>query len=74
MRYPGLDARQPYDDVMSPYLIEPSPWSDSVYVIGPSVSSRARPLVTIALEDRVAVNSSRGEDHLPDGNSGGLAV
>ncbi len=34
---PGLTThRQPYDDVISPYLIEPSPWSDSVYVIGPS--------------------------------------
>lgn len=36
VRYQGLHARQPYDDVISPYLIEPSPWSDSVYVIGPS--------------------------------------
>jgi CRISPR-associated endonuclease/helicase Cas3 len=36
VRYQGLHAKQPYDDMMSPYLIEPSPWSDSVYVIGPS--------------------------------------
>lgn len=34
--YLGLHASQPYEDVISPYLIEPSPWSDSVYVIGPS--------------------------------------
>jgi len=34
--YQGLTARKPYWDRMSPYLIEPSPWSDSVYVIGPS--------------------------------------
>lgn len=36
VRYQGLQATQPYDDTLSPYLIEPSPWSDSVYVIGPS--------------------------------------
>lgn len=36
VRYQGLQAKQPYDDLLSPYLIEPSPWSDSVYVIGPS--------------------------------------
>jgi predicted DNA-binding transcriptional regulator YafY len=36
VRYQGLHAKRPYDDMISPYLIEPSPWSDSVYVIGPS--------------------------------------
>ena len=36
VRYQGLHAKQPYEDLVSPYLIEPSPWSDSVYVIGPS--------------------------------------
>lgn len=34
--YQGLHSPDPYQDVISPYLIEPSPWSDSVYVIGPS--------------------------------------
>ncbi len=34
--YQGLTTRKPYWDRISPYLIEPSPWSDSVYVIGPS--------------------------------------
>jgi len=34
--YQGLNARKPYWDRISPYLIEPSPWSDAVYVIGPS--------------------------------------
>ncbi|NOZ29927.1 MAG: WYL domain-containing protein, partial [Chloroflexi bacterium] len=36
IRYQGLSTRKPYRDRISPYLIEPSPWSDSVYVIGPS--------------------------------------
>ncbi len=34
--YQGLSTRKPYWDRISPYLIEPSIWSDSVYVIGPS--------------------------------------
>ncbi len=34
--YQGLSTRKPYWDRVSPYLIEPSPWSDSVYLIGPS--------------------------------------
>lgn len=34
--YQGLHGKEPYKDMISPYLIEPSPWSDSVYVIGPS--------------------------------------
>lgn len=34
--YQGLHGKEPYKDTISPYLIEPSPWSDSVYVIGPS--------------------------------------
>ena len=36
VQYQGLSGRKPYWDRISPYLIEPSPWSDSVYVIGPS--------------------------------------
>ncbi len=36
VQYQGLGTRKPYWDRISPYLIEPSPWSDSVYVIGPS--------------------------------------
>jgi CRISPR-associated endonuclease/helicase Cas3 len=36
VNYQGLRAQHAYDDVISPYLVEPSPWSDSVYVIGPS--------------------------------------
>ena len=36
IKYQGLRGRQAYDDVVNPYLIEPSPWSDAVYVIGPS--------------------------------------
>jgi len=34
--YQGLTTHKPYWDRISPYLIEPSPWSDAVYVIGPS--------------------------------------
>ena len=34
LRYQGLETRKPYRDRVSPYLIEPSPWSDSVYLIG----------------------------------------
>jgi len=36
IRYQGLGGNRPYEDVISPYLVEPSPWSDAVYVIGPS--------------------------------------
>lgn len=36
VEYQGLHGKEPYGDTISPYLIEPSPWSDSVYVIGPS--------------------------------------
>jgi CRISPR-associated endonuclease/helicase Cas3 len=36
VQYQGLTTRRPYWDRISPYLIEPSPWSDAVYVIGPS--------------------------------------
>ncbi len=36
LRYRGLETRKPYWDKVSPYLIEPSPWSDSVYLIGHS--------------------------------------
>ncbi len=36
LRYQGLGTRKPYRDKVSPYLIEPSPWSDSVYLIGHS--------------------------------------
>ncbi|MCB0256596.1 MAG: WYL domain-containing protein, partial [Anaerolineae bacterium] len=36
VRYRGLRAARPYNDVVDPYLVEPSPWSDSVYVIGSS--------------------------------------
>ncbi len=36
IRYQGLAGTRPYEDVISPYLIEPTPWSDAVYVIGPS--------------------------------------
>ena len=48
VRYQGLHAKQPYDDVISPYLIEPSPWSDSVYVIGPS--DQLKKIVSYKLE------------------------
>ncbi|HEY80707.1 MAG TPA: WYL domain-containing protein [Anaerolineae bacterium] len=34
VQYQGLTTRNPYWDRISPYLIEPSLWSDSVYVIG----------------------------------------
>jgi len=33
IRYHGLKAKHAYTHVVSPYLIEPSPWSDSVYLI-----------------------------------------
>ncbi len=48
VRYQGLSTRKPYWDRISPYLIEPSPWSDSVYVIGPSASLRT--IVTYRLD------------------------
>ena len=32
--YQGLQARRSREFVVSPYLIEPSPWSDGVYLIG----------------------------------------
>lgn len=34
IRYQGLKSDRPTNHTISPYLIEPSPWSDSVYVIG----------------------------------------
>lgn len=33
IRYQGLKATQAQTHIIEPYLIEPSPWSDSVYVI-----------------------------------------
>ena len=36
IKYQGLQGKRVYDDIINPYLIEPSPWSDAVYVIGPS--------------------------------------
>ncbi len=36
VRYQGLETRIPYWDRVDPYLIEPAPWSDSIYLIGPS--------------------------------------
>ena len=34
--YQGLQSKQPREFIISPYLIEPSPWSDSAYLIGHS--------------------------------------
>lgn len=34
--YQGLQSKQPREHVVCPYLIEPSPWSDSAYLIGHS--------------------------------------
>lgn len=36
IRYQGWKARQPLTHWVSPYLIEPSPWSDSTYLIAHS--------------------------------------
>jgi CRISPR-associated endonuclease/helicase Cas3 len=36
IRYQGLEGKAPYPDTLAIYLIEPSPWSDSVYLIGHS--------------------------------------
>jgi CRISPR-associated endonuclease/helicase Cas3 len=57
--YQGLQAKLPYEDVISPYLIEPSPWSDSVYVIGPS--DRLNKIVPYKLDriQHVALTSER---------------
>ncbi|MCP4418057.1 MAG: WYL domain-containing protein [Chloroflexi bacterium] len=33
IRYRGLQAKHAYTHLVSPYLIEPSPWSDSIYLI-----------------------------------------
>jgi len=36
LRYRGLRSQTAYADLFAIYLIEPSPWSDSVYIIGHS--------------------------------------
>ena len=56
--YQGLQAKRPYEDLISPYLIEPSPWSDSVYVIGPS--DHLRKIVAYKL-DRIQRATLTGE-------------
>ncbi len=65
VRYLGLRSTKAYNDVVNPYLVEPSPWSDSVYLIG--ASQVFGDIVTYKLDRIESAHVSSEPFQLPEG-------
>ncbi len=61
VQYRGLHAEETRSHILHPYLIEPSPWSDSVYVIAYSETMRGITPFKIERIEQAALSAGRFE-------------